>query len=87
MKNKKKNNSGMKANPNISCDVSSCDYNNLEEGKCCLNEVSISCDCSRNECSDTSSTICQSFESSGSPITDNVYEVASEFTIEETNYK
>ena len=69
---KKKNNS------KIICDVASCNYNNEEEGKCTLENVCISCQCNKDECCDNSSTICQSFTSSGGIITDNEYEVVSE---------
>ncbi len=62
----------------ISCDVSNCDYNNSEEGECVLENVCISCQCDGDKCHKTSSTICQSFASSGGIITDNEYEVTSE---------
>lgn len=62
----------------ITCDVSNCDYNNSEEGECILDNVCISCQCDGDKCSKTSSTICQSFASSGGIITDNEYEVDSE---------
>lgn len=70
-------------NSSINCDVSSCDYNNKEEGKCSLANVNITTDVNRDKCSDCSSTLCQSFESSGGVITDNEYEVNSEYEKEE----
>lgn len=66
---------------NIKCTVDTCDYNNNKEGTCILENVSISCTCPGDCCHDTKETICQSFETTASPITDNEYEVASE-TIE-----
>jgi len=70
-------------NSKISCDVTSCDYNDSEEGECTLNNVCISCQCSKDECHNTSSTVCESFVNSGGNITDNVYEVTSEMEKEE----
>lgn len=72
-----------KVNTNINCDVTSCDYNNQEKGKCSLENINITTDVNRNKCNDCSSTLCQSFESSGGVITDNEYEVISENTEEE----
>lgn len=72
-----------KVNTNINCDVASCDYNNQEKGKCSLENINITTDVNRNKCSDCSSTLCQSFESSGGVITDNEYEVVAENTEEE----
>lgn len=66
-------------NKNINCDVYSCLYNNTEEGNCILDDLSISSLGRGSECEDSSSTICQSFERSGGIITDNEYEVSSEF--------
>ena len=63
----------------IKCDVSSCMYNDIEEGDCLLNKVKISSMGRGSECSTSSSTICQSFEKSSGVITDNEYEVANEF--------
>ena len=71
---KKKN----KSNSNIRCDVASCDHNNFKEGTCQLEKVKISCTCNNDECSDCVETICQSFETTKSNITDNEYEVQSE---------
>jgi len=68
----------MKNKNKITCDVTNCNHNN-EEGECVLDEVCISCQCDGDDCTCTSSTICQSFDSSGGVITDNVYEVSSEF--------
>lgn len=62
----------------ICCDVSNCCYNDRKEGECVLDKVSISCQCAGDCCTNTSSTICQSFTSSGGIITDNEYEVTSE---------
>ena len=67
----------------VLCDVSNCMFNNQEEGDCTLKELSISSLGRGSECCDTSSTICQSFESSGGVITDNEYEVSSELSPEE----
>lgn len=67
-----------KSNSNIKCDVVSCHHNNCEEGTCQLDEVEISCTCSNDECSNCVETICQSFETTKSNITDNEYEVQSE---------
>lgn len=75
---KKKSNS----NSNIKCDVVSCDNNNYEEGTCTLEKVCISCSCSNDDCHDSCETICQSFKETGSNITDNEYEVVSEFNEE-----
>ena len=61
----------------IKCDVSNCKFE--KEGDCTLKKVVISCDGSGDDCRDTSSTLCQSFVSSGGIITDNEYEVISEF--------
>lgn len=69
----------------ISCDVSNCNYNDTEEGECILDRVSISCQCDGDNCTHTSSTICQSFASSGGIITDNEYEVTSEIERDYTN--
>ena len=62
---------------NIKCDVSNCKYE--KEGDCTLKNVIISCSGSGRDCYDTSSTLCQSFTSSGGIITDNEYEIISEF--------
>lgn len=62
----------------IICDVSSCDYNKINDKECGLFEVVVSCDGEKTECSDTSSTICQSFMNSGAVINDNEYEILSE---------
>ncbi len=67
-----------KSNHDIKCDVASCENNNLEEGTCCLEKVSISCCCDTNKCHDESETICQSFKETSANITDNEYEVDSE---------
>ena len=63
----------------VMCDVSSCIYNDNEEGACTLNNLKISSSCEGDICSDTSSTLCQSFENSGGIITDTEYEISSEF--------
>ena len=60
----------------IKCDVSNCKYE--KEGDCTLKKVIISYSGSLENCNDTSSTLCQSFVSSGGIITDNEYEVQSE---------
>ena len=75
----------MEKSRQIYCDVSSCIYNNRKEGDCSLKEVSISSMGRGSECDTSSSTICQSFEKSGGIITDNEYEVSSEFIPEESN--
>ena len=80
---KKKNNNKESL---INCDVSNCLYNNSEEGMCLLNNINISSIGKGSECTDTSSTICESFENSGGIITDNVYEVSSEFIPDEDLY-
>ena len=73
----------LKNKSKVLCDVSNCMYNNTEEGDCRLKELSISSIGRGSECCDTSSTICQSFESSGGVIPDNEYEVSSELSPEE----
>ena len=65
----------MKKQNNIKCDVSSCNYNNCEEGTCKLKEVHISCNCDKDNCHDSLETVCQSFIETSSNITDNEYEV------------
>ena len=71
-----------KSNSNIKCDVASCDHNNCEEGTCQLDKVDISCSCENDKCMDSCETICQSFEVTNANITDNEYEVQSEFSDE-----
>lgn len=58
------------------CRVLSCKYE--KEGKCICPNLLIDCRGSIDDCHDASSTLCQSFESSGGIITDNEYEVKSE---------
>ncbi len=65
-------------NNNIICDVDSCDYNDSKEGTCTLKCIKVSCTSNRNNCQTSDETVCESFENTGSPITDNVYEVTSE---------
>ncbi len=65
-------------NDKIMCDVDSCNYNNSEEGTCNLKTIKVSCTCNKKDCQTSKETICQSFENTGGPITDNVYEVTSE---------
>ncbi len=65
-------------NDKIMCNVESCNYNNKEEGTCCLKTIQVSCTCNNKQCLSSKETVCQSFENTGSPITDNVYEVTSE---------
>ena len=60
----------------VQADVSNCKFE--KEGDCTLKKVVISCDGSGSDCRDTSSTLCQSFVSSGGIITDNEYEVQAE---------
>ena len=67
-----------KSNSSIKCDVDSCKYNNCEEGTCELESISVSCLCDDDDCCDCEDTICQSFETTKSNITDNEYEVSSE---------
>lgn len=67
-----------KSNSNIKCDVVTCDHNNCEEGTCRLDEVEISCSCASDECADCTETVCQSFETTSSNITDNEYEIQAE---------
>lgn len=67
----------------VHCDVSNCLYNDNEEGDCRLIDVSISSLGRGSECDEASSTLCQSFENSGGIITDNEYEVSSEFIPED----
>ncbi len=77
----KKNNSKdskVKSNDNIMCDVASCENNNLEEGTCRLEKVSISCSCDNDKCHDSCETICQSFKDTSGNITDCEYEVCVE---------
>lgn len=62
----------------IKCDVDSCTHND-KDTKCCeLDSISVSCTCNNDECEDCKETICESFETTGSNITDNEYEVNSE---------
>ena len=68
----------MKKNNKIKCDVKSCEYNNAHKNICNLNTIKISCICNNESCIDSKETICQSFERTSSPITDNEYEVTSE---------
>ncbi len=68
----------MEDNDKIICDVDSCNYNNSEKGTCSLKTIKVSCTCNKNDCQTSKETICQSFENTGSPITDSVYEVTSE---------
>lgn len=68
----------MKTNNKIKCDVKSCNYNNTDKNICNLNTIKISCTCDNESCTDQIETICQSFEKTYSPITDNEYEVTSE---------
>lgn len=68
------------SNQNIKCDVDSCKFNNCEEGCCELNSISVSCTCNNNECEKCEETVCASFATKGSPITDNEYEVQSEIS-------
>lgn len=65
-------------NKNIKCDVDTCKHNNKNEECCELESVKISCTCNNDECECTEETVCQSFENTASPITDNEYEVDSE---------
>ena len=67
-----------KTNKNIKCDVDTCKHNNKDEECCELESVKISCTCNNDECECTEETVCQSFENTASPITDNEYEVNSE---------
>ncbi len=62
----------------IKCDVSSCDFNDFEEGTCCLKEITISCLCPSDCCHENDETICQSFKETSANINDNIYEVDSE---------
>ena len=63
----------------INCDVSNCVHNNTKEGMCGLDNLTISSSCDGKVCDETSSTFCQSFESSGGIIGDTEYEVSAEF--------
>ena len=67
----------------IRCDVTNCIYNNIEEGDCTLDKVKISSMDRGSECSNASSTLCQSFEKSSGNITDNEYEVTCDISEEE----
>ena len=78
MKKDKSKCSSTKSNDNIKCDVASCKNNNLEEGTCRLEKVSISSIGSCDDCHDSCDTICQSFKDTSSNITDNEYEVCVE---------
>lgn len=62
----------------IECNVDSCKHNNCEDGVCELESIKVSCTCDHDECEDCGETICESFETTGSNITDNEYEVNSE---------
>lgn len=67
-----------KNNNKIKCDVDTCAYND-NGSKCCeLDSIKVSCTCNNDECECCEETICQSFKSTGSNITDNEYEVDSE---------
>lgn len=72
-----------KKNKNIKCDVDTCKHNNKDNECCKLESISISCTCKNDECDCTESTICQSFENTSSPITDNEYEVKENIEEEE----
>lgn len=67
-----------KSNDKIKCDVNSCTHNNTDDKCCELESIKISCTCDVNECHDCKETICESFEETGSNITNNEYEVDSE---------
>ena len=72
----------------IKCDVTSCINNNKDNKECNLFDLSISSLGRGSECDDYSSTICESFEKSGGIITDNEYEISSEFIEDEiTDYE
>ena len=68
----------VKSNTSINCDVVSCEHNNCEEGTCQLEKVDIGCSSDNDKCMDSCDTVCQSFKSTASNITDNEYEVLSE---------
>lgn len=51
-------------NKKIKCDVNNCIYNNIDDEICNLNEIKVSCNCSRDEATDKKETICDSFECS-----------------------
>ena len=74
-----------KDNKSIKCDVDSCKHNNKDTSCCELDSVSIGCTCNNDECERVEETVCQSFENTGSPITDNEYEVTSEDEHDEDN--
>ena len=59
----------------IKCDVKTCNYNNNFKNICNLDSINISCTCNNNSCSDYKETICNSFETTNSPINDNEYEI------------
>lgn len=62
----------------IKCDVDSCEHNNTDDKCCELDSIKISCTCNNDECECLEETVCQSFKTTGSNITDNEYEVDSE---------
>ena len=62
----------------IKCNVNTCVHNNTDDNYCELDSISVSCACDNDECCDCSETICESFEKTGSNITDDEYEVDSE---------
>ncbi len=64
-----------KKSKKINCNVDTCKHNNKDDECCELESVKISCTCNNDECECTEETICQSFETTGSPVTDNEYEV------------
>lgn len=62
----------------IKCDVNTCTHNNTKDKCCELESIKISCTCNNDECNCSEETICESFDTTGSNITDNEYEVDSE---------
>lgn len=52
-----------KCNNSIKCDVESCKHQNTDKQECELDEIKVSCVCDNDDCTCSSDTICDSFES------------------------
>lgn len=53
-----------KQNQKINCNVTSCEYNDCNCNECTLKAINVSCDgdCSKNDVTKKSETICSSFK-------------------------
>ena len=47
----------------IKCDVESCIHQNTEKAECELEEIKVSCICDNDDCTCSTDTICDSFDS------------------------